>query len=87
MFNFFDELKKSISHIEPQILSNYNIVNVSGKILYVEGHLGLTMLSKKTITFKVKKARVIVEGEELSLAELGDTTLKIVGNINKVEVI
>lgn len=87
MFNFFDEIKKSISKIEPQVLSNYNIINISGKILYVEGHLGLTLLSKESIVFKVKKGRAIVEGEELALAELTDTTIKIVGTIKKVEVV
>ncbi len=87
MFNFFDEIKKSISKIQPQVLSNYNIINISGKILYIEGHLGLTLLSKETITFKVKKGRAIVEGEDLTLAELTDTTMKIVGTIKKVEVV
>ncbi len=87
MFNFFEEIKKSISKIEPQILSSYNMINISGRILYVEGHLGLTLLSKETITFKVKKGRAIVEGEDLTLAELTDSTIKITGIIKKVEVI
>ena len=41
MFNFFDEIKdiKNISIVE-----KYNLVNISGQILYVEGHLGLTNL-------------------------------------------
>lgn len=87
MFNFFDEIKRSVNKVEPQILSSYNIVNISGRILYVEGHLGLTQLSNEVITFKIKKGRVTVEGEELVLAELTDSTMKITGVIKKVEVI
>lgn len=87
MFNFFDEIKKVASKLEGEELCSYNIVNISGRILYVEGHLGLTQLSKEVITFKVKKGRVIVEGEEMTLAELSDTTMKIIGKIKKFEVV
>lgn len=87
MFNFFDEIKKTVKNFEPQELTSYNIVNISGKILYVEGHLGLTELGKERISFKVKKGRVTVEGENLCLAELADSTMKIVGDIKKFEVL
>lgn len=86
MFNFFDEIKSLLSKCEPEALASFNIVNVAGKILYVEGHLGLTELGKDSIAFKVKKGRVIVEGQELTLAELTENTMKIVGKIKRVEV-
>lgn len=85
MFNFFDEIKKSISKIEPNELSSYNLIDISGKILYVEGHLGLTELSKTLITFKVKHGRISVYGEDLILSELDLTTMKIAGKIAKIE--
>lgn len=85
MFNFFEEIKKSVG-LERDILA-YNLVNVGGKILYVEGHQGLTILSKEMIAFKVKRARVTVEGRDLKLFELTESTMKIVGQIVKVEVI
>ncbi len=87
MFNFFDEVKKSLSEVDKNLLSSYNIVNISGRILYVEGHIGLTELSKEIITFKVKGGRVIVDGKDMILAELSDSTMKIIGVIKKVEVI
>lgn len=87
MFNFFDEIKKSIGSLDSNILNSYNLINISGKILYVEGHMGLTMLSKEMITFKVKKGRVIVEGNDLVMYELTENTMKIVGKISKVEVV
>lgn len=85
MFNFFDEIKKSLSQVNN--LTNYNLVNISGKILYVEGHIGLTQLSKESIIFRVKGGRVIVDGEDMVLAELSDSTMKITGSIKKLEVI
>ncbi len=85
MFNFFDELKKSLNN--ENLIDRYNIVNVSGKILYVEGHTGICQLSKEVISFKVKGGIVIVEGSGLILNELMEKTLKITGEIKKVEVI
>lgn len=85
MFNFFDEIKKNVAKIEPKLLGNYNIVNISGRILYVEGHCGLNVLSRENITFKVKHGRIVVEGKNLILDELSENTLKIVGEIIKVE--
>lgn len=85
MFNFFDEIKKGIDAIEPT-LNSYNLVNISGKLLYVEGHKGLTLLSKDIISFKIKGGRINVEGKDLVLNELTENTMKIVGQIIKVEV-
>ena len=87
MFNFFNELKKTLSHYSPQIIDSYHLVNVSGKMLYIEGHLGLISLSKESIKLKIKNGCVIIEGEGLILSELTDSTMKIVGNIKKTEVI
>ena len=84
MFNFFDELKTSLSQ---DLTSNYQLVNISGQLLYVEGHLGITQLSKKLITFKIKGGHLTIEGEDLILSELTSNTLKICGKICKIEAI
>lgn len=83
MFNFFDEIKQNLK--KNDFLPSYNLINLSGKILYVEGHCGLTILSPTVISFKIKKGRIIVEGTDLFLSELSQNTLKIEGNIKKVE--
>ncbi len=84
MFNFFKEIKTSVKN--NNFLDKYNLINMSGKIMYVEGHLGLTTISQEIITFKVPKGRVCVEGKNLILHELSDQTLKISGEISKTEV-
>ena len=83
MFNFFSELKKNIKKLN--LAGGYNLISLSGEILYVEGHCGLTLISANQVCFKVKNGRVLVEGCELVLSEITDSTLKISGKIKKIE--
>lgn len=82
MFNFFEELKKKG---DGQLLCDYNIVDISGKMIYVEGHLGLTVMTDKMIAFKIKSGRMVIEGNGLFLSELTDNTMLIKGDIVKME--
>lgn len=81
MFNFLSEIKQNLK-VE---LDSFNLINISGRLLYVEGHVGLVTLSKEIISFKVKKGVVMVEGSDLVLSEMSENTIKITGNIKKVE--
>lgn len=83
MFNFFDELKKEF---RLPFLMEYNLINMSGKALYVEGHLGIMTISKELISFRVKRGVVVVEGSALSIKELSSSTLFIEGKIKKTEI-
>ena len=83
MFNFFNELKKNVKNAES--LENYNIINISNKIIYVEGHKGLVTLSKEIIAFKVKNGSMVVEGSGMFLLELTENTIKISGKVKKME--
>lgn len=85
MFNFFDEIKKKVN-IEAHVIDDYNLITISGKLLYVEGHHGLTILRKNMIAFKIKKGRIVVEGEDLFLKELTENTMLIQGKIVKTEI-
>lgn len=85
MFNFFGEIKENLKNANKINLDNFNLINISGKVLYVEGHLGLVTLSKEMISFKVKNAVIVVDGSEMILSELSENTLKITGEIKKVE--
>lgn len=85
MFNFFDEIKDKIKGIKGDVFDNFHVVNLSGKIVYVEGHKGLLHLSKERIVFKVQGGVISVEGQNMSLSELSENTLLLVGEILKVE--
>ena len=86
VFNFFNEIKNKAVGIDYNLLNDFNIINLSGKLLYVEGHQGITILNQEMIAFKVKRGRVVVEGKGLFLCELTDNTLTIQGQISKMEI-
>ena len=85
MFNFLNEVKENVKNPQNYGFESFNIINISGHLLYVEGHLGLVTLSKERISFKVKKGIIMVEGHDMILAELSENTIKICGTIKKVE--
>ena len=85
MFNFLNEIKQNLKIPQGLDLNGFNLINIAGNLLNVEGHLGLVTLSKQQISFKVRKGVIIVDGEDMILNELSDTTLKICGKIRKVE--
>ncbi len=85
MFNFFDEIKNKTVRFK-DLIHDFNIVNISARLLYVEGHMGLITLSSEIIAFKIKKGRVVVEGKEMSLTELTSNSMLIEGKIVKTEI-
>lgn len=78
MFNFFGEIKKGLK------VDEFHIINISNRILYVEGHRGIKTLTKSLVVFRVKNGSVEVEGEGLNLSELTENTLKISGEIKRI---
>lgn len=84
MFHFFSEIKKEL-HL-PDIDGEYNIVNINGGAVYVEGQKGLVSLSDDQIVFRVKGKIVGVFGKDLKLKEMSSATLSISGEIDRIEV-
>ena len=81
MFNFFDEIKKEVGVIGGE----YQIVDIGGKVVYIEGHLGVLKLSDELIMFKTKKKIISVSGRGLKLKILTKTTLSIMGEVESIE--
>ena len=84
MFNFFNEIKSGIKNLD--IKNGYNIVNVSGKLCYIEGHKGLKKLSRELIVLSLKHGQISIIGKQLVLREMYDDCIKISGEISAVEV-
>ena len=82
MFNFFVELKK---HFKLESLQEYQMINLSNKFIYLEGHKGMISFSKTMINFKVKSGVLVIKGEELFLSEISTDTISIKGNITSIE--
>lgn len=83
MFNFFSEIKKELKI--PNSDGDYNLVLTSGKALYAEGTKGLILLSTEQVMFRVKGKIISVFGKNLKLKEMGNQTICIVGEIEKIE--
>lgn len=83
MFNFFEEIKNKAR--KNKVLSDYNIILISGKLLYIEGHIGLVNISPTLIVLKVRGARIEIVGENLYINELTENTMTIEGNVGEVK--
>ena len=83
MFNFFKELVEDASCKEE--FSSFNIVNMSNKIVYVEGIKKVMSISSSLITVKVKGYVVKIVGNELVIKKITSNTLLVKGEILSVE--
>ena len=84
MFNFFEELALDFG-LENSLVNAFNLINMSNKLVYVEGHMGVVLISDEVISFRVKKAVASVYGQNLQLKRITKTTLVISGIIKKIE--
>lgn len=84
MFNFFSELASDYG-LEIGALNTFNVVNLSNKLVYVEGQKGVIAISDKEITLRVKKGVISVVGENLKIKRITSQTMVIVGKIKQIE--
>ena len=85
MFNYFSELKKNFN-IPDKFFESYNIVNVGGNLVYIEGQKGLIALREDLVSFKLKNGVVEIKGSGLKLKDLTPDTVAVQGKIYKIEV-
>lgn len=84
MFNFFSEIKKDLKL--PSFDGGYNLVNINGKAIYVEGHKGLISLSNEMVRFRVKEKVISILGKNLKLKIMSSITLSVTGEIQNINI-
>ncbi len=84
MFNFFDEIVSDFG-LEVDFVNSFNLINMSNRLVYVEGQKGIVLISDDAISFRVKKGIVTICGQNLRIKRITNTTLTLVGNIKKIE--
>ena len=84
MFNFFDEIVGDFG-LEVEKINQFNVINMSNKLLYVEGQRGIFCLTDENISLRVKGGVLQVNGIGLKLKRISKTTLVITGNIKSIE--
>ncbi|MDD4110926.1 MAG: YabP/YqfC family sporulation protein [Clostridia bacterium] len=84
MFNFFSEIKNELKM--PFLDAGYNLVDVNGKAVYVEGHKGLVSLSNEMVRLKVKDKIITINGKDLKLKIMSSSTISVTGEIKSIVV-
>lgn len=84
MFNFFSELVADFG-LEIDKLNSFNIVNMSNKLVYIEGQKGVVKIGSVSMSIRVKGGVVVVFGQNLKLKKITGTTVCIVGKIEGIE--
>lgn len=84
MFNFFNEIIGDYG-LETNFINSFNIVNMSNKLVYIEGHKGVISISKENISIRVKKGVLCVIGKHLQIKRISHSTAVIVGEIKEIE--
>lgn len=81
MFDFIDELKELKNNAV-----GYRYINYGGKLVIVQGYKDILFFDDTTVTLKLKTGELSVSGTKLVVTEFSTNSIKIVGNISKIEV-
>lgn len=84
MFNFFNEIVSDYG-LENSILNSFNIINMSNKLVYIEGQKGVFSISKTRISVLVKNLKINILGNDLTIKRITETTVVVVGEISQIE--
>ena len=82
--SLMEEVERFMLHNMASI--NYRLVNLGGKMLYVEGIKSVVSLGSDEMQFQLKKGLLKVLGEGLSINYLDKTTCTIQGDITSMVV-
>lgn len=81
MFDFIDELNEIKNNAV-----GYRYINYGGKLVIVQGYKDILFFDDSTIILKLKVGELCVSGTNLVITEFSTNSIKIVGNIGKIEV-
>ena len=84
MFNFFNELTSSLN-LEFDTVGSFNLVNISNKVVYIEGQKQILKISSEQIIVKIKNGEIHITGQDLVIKRITNTTLTIIGKIKQIE--
>ena len=85
--NLLDEIDSYVAKEYGITFNDYRLVNISGKVLYIEGHTGINILGQNEMSFRLKKKMLTIKGENLIVKYFDKSTAKELGKIVQVDVI
>ena len=84
VFNFFSEIKQDL-FVDGVWVNNFNVINMSNQVVYIEGHKGVVSFDNQQICLKLKKEVLKINGQNLVLKKITASTALVQGNIKSVE--
>lgn len=85
--NLLDEIDSYVAKEYGITFNDYRLVNISGKVLYIEGHTGINILGQNEMSFRLKKKMLTIKGENLIVKYFDKSTAIVLGKIVQVDVI
>ncbi|MCL2861235.1 MAG: YabP/YqfC family sporulation protein [Firmicutes bacterium] len=83
--SFFSEVAKTMGLDSLRIASGYQVINYNGEAAYVEGFVQVLSIDNNEIVLKLKKGKIVISGENLSVASLETGAIIVKGNIKEVK--
>ena len=59
--NLLDEIDSYVAKEYGITFNDYRLVNISGKVLYIEGHTGINILGQNEMSFRLKKKMLTIK--------------------------
>ena len=81
--SLMSEIEKLMSEVGAS--SNYRVINLGGKSVYIEGIKSVVALGENEMKFQLKKGLIVVDGNCLKIKYLDTSTCVITGEIRMVE--
>jgi sporulation protein YqfC len=85
MFNFLNDINDLLQVPITNTFSDYKYVNLSGKVIYVQGYKDVLTFSQTNIILKLKSGELNITGENLNIKDLNLNSIVIEGVIKIVE--
>ncbi len=82
--SFFKEVAATLGLDASSIANGYQIIDYNGNAVYCEGFKRVLSVGENEVALGLKGKRIVVSGEGLSIKELENNTVIIVGKIRSV---
>lgn len=84
MTGFFEEITKIVGLPFDELVSDYKVELIAGKVLSVSNYKKILIYTKNKIVFSLKHGIIEVLGEDLTIKELDKGSIIVSGVIHKV---
>jgi sporulation protein YqfC len=85
MFHFLNEINEQLELPITSVLSSYEVVNLGGKVVYVQGYKDILNFEKEHIVLKLKEGELHIKGQNLNIRDLNVNSILIEGTIRLIE--